>query len=125
MAASEFTCETGVVTPKDIAGPRVELGGRCFAKRPTAGSFGIQVLRGDGGDPEAYTYTVRTKLLGPYAAGELALLQIGCADLPMPDFTPRRYRLRVSTLDGEDLTVLDAFIATSPYTEAGRGETTP
>ena len=123
MAVSELTIVTGQVTPKNVAGPRVELGGRAYVKRVAAGSFGIQVLRGDGGDPEAYTYTVRAKLMGPYSAGEEVFLDIGCEDLYLPDYTPRSYQMRISTLDGSMMTVRNAFLAPAPYAEAGTGGT--
>jgi hypothetical protein len=122
--ATEFTVDTGLVTPKNIGGPRVELGARCWATRLSSGSFGIQILRGDGGDPEEFTYTVRSKLIGPFDAGEEAFLEIGCMDLPMPDYTPRTYRLRVIAIgEAVALEVRNAFIAPAPYAEAGFGGT--
>lgn len=121
---SEFLLTTGgKVIPEDKAGPRVGLGCKAVVSRDSIGSFGIELRRGDGGLFEAYTYTVRSEILGPYAAGEQVELKLGAMDLPMPDFTARGYQMRIVALGGAELTVVpkSAFIATAPYSPAGQG----
>lgn len=121
---SEFTLVIGgTVTPENKAGPRVGIMGKARARRDSDGAIGIQIRRGNGSGQ--FTYTVRTKLLGPFLAGEEALLEIGAVDLPtsLLDFTPRLYQLRIVADGGADLLVTpnSAFIATEPYAPAGTG----
>lgn len=121
---SEYTLDTGAkVTPEDKGGPRVGIGGRVSAARDSDGAIIISILRGDGGDPESFTYTVRTLVLGPFAAGVAAEISMGCLDLFLPDFTPRSYRLRIVADGGANLLIKSnsAFIATEPYAPAGKG----
>jgi hypothetical protein len=118
---SEYTVETGKATPENKGGPRIGVGARVFASRVSDGSIAVQLLRGDGGTPEAYGVIVRTKYYGPFLADVEAELTIAEIDLALADFTPRGYRLRVFTDGGADLAVRDAFIATEPYSVAGAG----
>ncbi|MCA9681981.1 MAG: hypothetical protein KC457_07275 [Myxococcales bacterium] len=118
---SEFLLATGAkVIPEDRAGPRVGIGCKARVKRDSDGSFGIEIRRGDGGDPEAYTYSVKSVALGPYPANILVDLVLGAKDLPMPDFTPRSYQMRIVALGGAALSVESAFVATDPYSPAGQ-----
>ncbi len=117
---SEFTLDIGgQVTPENKGGPRVGIGARIFASRDSFGSIGLQILRGDGGGPETFNFIVRTKIYGPLPAGAEVELTIARLDVPMPDFTPRTYRLRVFAAGGANLTTRDGFIATSPFAPAG------
>jgi hypothetical protein len=118
--AIEYVLNTGdKVTPEDKNGPRVGIGCHCMASRPTAGAIGIQILRGDGGDPvELFDYSVRSKWFGPVEANVEIKVELAALDQPMPDYTPRTYRMRV-VADGEDVSARAGFIATEPYTPAG------
>jgi hypothetical protein len=118
---SEFTLDTGdKVTPEFKGVSRVGIGARILASRDSDGAIGLQILRGDGGDPEAFDYSVRTKWFGPLVAGEVYELSIARLDVPLPDDTPRTFRLRVVADQGAELSTRDGFIATSPYAPAGQ-----
>lgn len=118
---SEFLLSTGAkVIPEDKAGPRVGVGCKATVRRDSDGSFGIEIRRGDGGDPESYTYSVKSIVVGPYPANALVDLVFGAMDLPMPDFTPRSYQMRIVAIGGADMSVASAFVATDPYSPAGQ-----
>ena len=118
---SEFTLDTGgKVTPENKGGPRVGIGARIWASRDSDGAIGLQIIRGDGDEvDEQFLYAVRVRWYGPIPANEERLLTIARLDLPMPDFTPRTYRLRVVAKGGAELTTRDGFIAPAPYAPAG------
>lgn len=120
--ATTYTLDTGdKVTPENKGGPRVGIGCRAVVSRPSDGPIGVEILRGDG-DPteEAFTYSVRS-MWREAEAGVPITVKLGTKDLPafLPDFSPRSYRLRISSGDGEDIDVTEAFIATEPYAPAG------
>ena len=119
--ASEFALNTVTkVTPRLRIGYRVSVGARCLAKRSTPGLIGIEIRRGDGGNPETYPTTVASLLYGPLLADEEIRLTLGAIDLLDAGDLPRSYLLRVVAVGGvDDLEVRDVNIATSPYSEPG------
>ena len=119
--ASEFLLETQTqVTPRLRIGYRVSVGARCVASRSGPGLIGIEIRRGDGGDPEAYTASVDFRVYGPVLAGEEIELTLGAIDMVGTGDYPRTYRLRVAAIGGvDDVTVGDPNISTSPYSEPG------
>lgn len=120
MAWEFFLTTNTPVTPVDQLGPRVSVGARCLAKRSGPGPIGISILRGDGGNPEAYTYAVDSRVLGPFLAAEEIDLELAAIDMLAPGTYPRTYQLRVAAIGGvDDISVRDANLATSPYSEPG------
>lgn len=122
--ASEYILITGgQVAPEDKGGPRVGVMGKAIAQRDSDGAICIQLRRGDGGGPEAFTHIVRTIWHGPFSAGEPVTLKMGAMDLELDNFDPRSYQLRIVADGGAELTVKpgSAFIATEPYAPAGTG----
>jgi hypothetical protein len=122
--ASEFILETaGQATPEDKLGPRVAVGARLTVSVDVADSIGMQLRRGDGGNPEAYPTIIRDVVRGPFAADTPQTLELAVLDQPMPDFNPRGFQLRVVAIGGANLEVesRSATIATEPFAEAGVG----
>jgi hypothetical protein len=119
--ASEFLLETqSQVTPRLRIGYRVSVGARCFAKRSGAGLIGIEIRRGDGEPVESYPFAVDFRIYGPVAAAELIELELAAIDMVGTGSYARTYQLRVVAIGGvDDITVLDANLATSPYSEPG------
>jgi len=119
--AAEFSIATltPVVAVRKLT-LRVSVGGVCLAKRSTAGLIGLELRRGDGGDPEAYTYSVAYKLFGPYGIGEEHRIELSEIDIAVPSDDPRTYEMRVIAVGGgADISVRDANVATSPYSQPG------
>jgi hypothetical protein len=80
----------------------------------------IEIRRGNGGAPEAYTATVDWRVFGPVLAGEEIELYLAAIDMAGAGSYPRTYQLRVVAIGGVDLVnVRDANIGTSPYSEPG------
>jgi hypothetical protein len=122
--ASEFTVDLeDQVTPEDKLGPRVGVGGKLTVSRDTDGAIGLQLRQGDSGSPEAYPTVIRSQTFGPFPADRVVTIELATIDTPMPDFTPRRYQLRVVAVGGGDLTVAtrSASIVTEPFAQAGVG----
>lgn len=122
--ASEFLVETeSKATPEDKLGPRISAGGRLTVSVDVADSIGLQLRRGDGGNPETYPTIARDILFGPFVADTPVELEIAVLDQPLPDFTPRGYQLRAVAIGGANLTVetRSATVATSPFATAGVG----
>lgn len=119
--ASEFLLETQTqVTPRLRIGYRVSVGARCLAKRSGPGLIGIEIRRGDGALVETYPAAVDFLLFGPVAAAEEITLELGAIDMVGTGSYPRTYQLRVVAIGGvDDITVRDANLATSPYSEPG------
>lgn len=119
--ASELFLETQTqVTPRLRIGYRVSVGARCLAKRSGPGLIGIEIRRGDGGDPENYTATVDWRLYGPVLAGEEIEVTLGAIDMVGAGDYPRTYQVRVAAIGGVDtISARDANLATSPYSEPG------
>lgn len=119
--ASELFLETqSPVTPALRLGYRVSVGARCRARRSGPGLIGIEIRRGDGGNPEAYTATVDSRLYGPVLAGEEIEVTLAAIDLVGTGSYPRTYQVRVAAIGGvDDIEARDANIATSPYSEPG------
>jgi hypothetical protein len=119
--ASEFELVTQTqVTPRLRIGYRVSVGARCLARRSGPGLIGIEIRRGDGAGPETYPFAVDYLIYGPVLAGEELELKLGAIDMIGAGSYPRTYKLRVLAIGGvDDLTVRDANIATSPYSEPG------
>jgi len=119
--ASEFHLETqSQVTPLLRIDYRVSVGARCMARRSGPGLIGIEILRGDGGLPEAYTSSVGYRLYGPLAAGEELEVTLAAIDKVGAGSYPRSYQLRVVAFGGvDDIVVRDANVGTSPYSEPG------
>ena len=120
MASEVFLETQSDVEPRLRIGYRVSVGARCLAKRSGPGLIGIEIRRGDGGAPEAYTATVDFLLYGPVAAAEEIELTLGAIDMVGTGSYPRTYQLRVAAIGGgDDVSVRDANLATSPYSEPG------
>ena len=117
---SEVAIQTGQVIPEDKGGPRVGVGAKAVCRRTTDGPITVTIWRGDGGDPEAYTYLVRAKTYGPFVANEQTTVTIAELDLALPDFTPRSFEVRV-TASGPpgDIGVASALVSTEPFATAG------
>jgi hypothetical protein len=119
---AEFTITTIThVTPVRYAfGHRVKVGARALAKRSTPGLIGIAIRRGDGQNPESYTYTVAYEFFGPVLAGEEIKITLAEHDQVGAGTYPRRYQLRVEAIGGVAvINVRDANIGTSPYSQPG------
>jgi hypothetical protein len=119
--ASEFFVETASpVTPVTRIDDRVSVAGRATAKRSGPGLIGIEIRRGDGGDPEVYTATVDWRLFGPVLAGEEIEVHVGAIDMVGTGTFPRTYQLRIAAIGGVDtISARDVNLATSPYSVPG------
>jgi hypothetical protein len=119
--ASEFFIETqSPVTPRLRIGYRVSVGARCVARRSGPGLIGIEIRRGDGGDPETYPAVVDFLLYGPVLSTEEVTLKLGAIDMVGTGSYPRTYQLRVMAIGGvDDIFVSDPNLATSPYSQPG------
>lgn len=119
--ASEFFLETqSLVTPRLRIGYRVSVGARCLAKRSGPGLIGIEIRRGDGGGVATYPAAVDFLVYGPVAAAEEITLELGAIDMVGAGSYLRTYQLRVMAIGGvDDVSVRDANLATSPYSEPG------
>lgn len=120
MASELLLTTQSPVTPVLRIGYRVSVGARCLARRSGPGLIGIEIRRGDGGDPENYTATVDSRLYGPVLAGEEIEVTLAAIDLVGTGSYPRTYQVRVAAIGGvDDIEARDANIATSPYSEPG------
>lgn len=119
--AAEFFLETQTpVIPEQRLDDRVRLGAVCMARRSGPGLIGIEIRRGDGGDPEAYPTAVDSRLYGPLLAGEEVKVTLGAIDMLGAGTYARTYQMRVVAIGMvDDIAVRDANVATSPYSEPG------
>lgn len=116
--ATTYTIDTvGAVTPEDKGGPRVGVAGVARVSRPSVGAVGVLLLRGDGADPEVFDTLLRCRWFD-LAAATVTEVSLATLDLALPDFTPRRYRLKVVG-DGASIDVTFAFVSTEPSTPPG------
>lgn len=121
--ASEYAIDLPDQVAPEIKGvPRIGVGGRAIVTRDSPGSIGVVLMRGDGGDPEAYTYTLRSRWYGPFEANEVVQVDLAALDLFLPDDGPRRYRMRIIADGGATLGVKSGsvFMATEPYSPAAK-----